>query len=357
MHGGGAAAAGWLPAGPADGGYGVVTHPTEPGVAVLTSTSGAGGIYVSRDGGTTWVRAQGYLGYPVWPVGSSGVVWGSGPYKSTDDGRTWAPRDAGYGPLEVLGVNPSNADELVAGRNGQLLHSKDGARSWTTETLPRELKQLAIDWSTRRVYAAFEGTLSGAFGRRSLDLPGTWLLSGPPFAEAVSADHGIVLVRDRFQGLQRSTDHGATFSSVGGQLGSVLVSKFEFARAPSQRVYSIDTQTGRVLRSDDRGATWTVSTTLVESDYASGVAVDAGDPERVYAGTRTGVVASTDGAQSFQPLARSSRVPGPFRTLWLDATDPNRMWLNGFQVVALLDERRRRRGRPSAASQRSRSSV
>jgi photosystem II stability/assembly factor-like uncharacterized protein len=327
-----AGAAGWVPAGPADGSYVVATHPTVPGFAILASTYAQGGTYSTVDGGSTFTRAPGLVEAPVWFAGTAGALWRAGPTKSTDLGRTWTYLDSGYGPLEVLGVNPSNSNELVARGYDKVLHSVDGARTWTFEYVSGNLDRLTVDWTTRRVY----GIRNGAFGRRALDEPGTWAYG--PVAQWIAAANGVVLLGDREGALSRSTDGGATFGPVGGNVGPISDAALAFARAPSQRVYASDATTGKVLRSDDLGATWSVATILHDGTYPVGaaLAVDAGNAARVYASTGRGILASVDGATSFQPLARSTRVPGGFRTLAFDATDPARQWAGSLDYPALL---------------------
>lgn len=164
-------------------------HPTNPDVAwaaVLgdpyTATPDRG-VYVTRDGGRSWTKTlfrddrtgaadlvvdpgnADVLFATLWEVNrtphslSSGGP-GSGLFKSTDGGATWAEltRAPGLpeGVLGKIGVSISGADSqrvyaIIEAREGGLFRSDDAGASWTRVSDDRNLRQRAFYYT--RVYA------------------------------------------------------------------------------------------------------------------------------------------------------------------------------------------------------------
>ncbi|MES1240030.1 MAG: glycosyl hydrolase [Acidobacteriota bacterium] len=164
-------------------------HPRNPDLvyaAVLGHLFGPSkerGVYRSKDGGKTWERVlfvnenAGAVDLAMDPANPRILyagTWrvrrtpyslesggaGSGLWKSTDGGDTWAEltRNPGMpkGTVGIVGVtvSPSNPENLYAGieaEDGGIFRSRDGGKTWTKTNEDRELRQRA--WYYTRIYA------------------------------------------------------------------------------------------------------------------------------------------------------------------------------------------------------------
>lgn len=342
-------AAGWAPAGPADGGVaptygGVATHPIVAGQTMIVAgyVPGVADLapFFTSDGGAHWIAnaRPGGAGRPF--LGGAPTVAylaeNATVLRSPDQGRTWAPiltaSVAPGAPFTLWAVNPADGAELVGSSGDQLLLSRDSGTTWEASTAPAAISMLVVDWSTRTVYTGFGS--GQPVGHRSLDAPGTWGAGGSD-PRAIGAGHGVVMYNDGAGALFRSIDGGNVFTPVTQAPIPLDLCEIEFANVPADRVYALECSSGRVLRSNDAGASWAVAGTLPDGTNAKSLAVDGGNAVRLYVATARGVLGSPDGGATYAPLDRTTRAPGSDRTLWLDATDAQRQWLccssTGFQ--------------------------
>ena len=118
--------------------------------------------------------------------------------------------------------------------------------------------------------------------------PDHFLGSGHPAPEDTSQPPNL--------GLIESTDAGETWQSL-SLSGEV---DFHALEAKHDRVYGFDSQTGRIMVSADR-KTWDQRGQLPLAD----IAVAPEDPNVVLATTEEGVQRSTDGGDTFAPIAKS----------------------------------------------------
>ncbi|HEX9942223.1 MAG TPA: glycosyl hydrolase [Thermoanaerobaculia bacterium] len=164
-------------------------HPKDPDLvyaAVLGHVFGPNemrGVYRSRDGGARWERvlyvndragAVDLAMDPANPRVLYATLWnvrrtpwslesggpGSGLWKSTDGGDTWAElsRNPGLpkGTLGIIGIavsptNPDNLYAIVEAEEGGVFRSRDGGKTWTKTNDDRSLRQRA--WYYTRIYA------------------------------------------------------------------------------------------------------------------------------------------------------------------------------------------------------------
>ncbi len=340
-----AMAGAWTPVGPADGGTllpylaqenaSIATHPAKGEQAMIAAgfvPDGGTATYFTGDGGGHWSSnaRPGALGVPHL-AGDPVTAFLAEPgrlLRSPDFGRTWAPlplpASAPEAPFLLGSVNPGNAAEMLGSAGATVWHTVDGGASWMPDAAPAVVSAMAVDWSTRRLFVSFRSNPS--IGNRPIDSPGAWGIGGND-PQAFAAGHGVVLSRSGAGTLSRSTDGGATFVPVGQTLGATSVCGFAFAALPSARVYAIECDSGRILRSDDDGATWSVASTIAPVPIGS-PAVDAASPDRLYVMTSRGTVLSEDGALTFAPLARSTGAPGYARAIFFDVTTAARQWLS-----------------------------
>lgn len=329
-------AAPWAPAGPVDGQFTVATHPTTPGVAMIGGGHGSLSTWFTKDGGASWI-GNAWRGATERPLlaGVPTVAWmtrSSQLLRSVDQGRSWAIVDAGFpDSIDALSVNPIDPNEVVIGGSMGVQHTRNGGATWALDPGAAGVSQLAVDWSTRRLYVYGYGAdqiSDPTLKRRPLDTVGAWTTLQPA---RVAAARGIVLATPYAGGvLLRSIDGGTTFAPVETSLpldaaGVVFASD---ATSATHRVYATyhDATSARIARSDDDGATWSALPSLFDFSVETFLAVDAGDANRVYVVAGHGVHVSHDGGATFQPFPRSSGAPAGTQVIVFDALDPLRQW-------------------------------
>lgn len=117
-------------------------------------------------------------------------------------------------------------------------------------------------------------------------------------------------------GLTASDDAGRSWTPVSLQ-GKA---DFHVLRFANGRVYGVDSTSGQIMRSADRGRSWQ---TLAPPGPVIDLALDQHDPNRVIASTEQGLLRSTDGGRTWRPLTRLAGLlawPEP-RRLYLIAAD------------------------------------
>ena len=206
-----------------------------------------------------------------------------------------------------MAVSPADADVILYGHHGGVLRSTDGGRTWLTTTLTAEADDamgMGISGAAPNVvYAAGHDTFfkstDGGQKWESLnpDLPGRDI-------------HGLAVAPDREgrlyanvvrYGFFRSDDGGETWTKANS--GSFPGDVIQVSASADGVVYVASVQVG-VLRSNDAGATFKGTGQL--SGGVLTVAASATDLNIVYAGTESGLFASTDGGKTWQPRT----VPG-----------------------------------------------
>lgn len=338
----------WQPYGPVDGGDfhwagTVATHATTGGQAIIFAGFRPGEAspapFFTSNGATAWSAGTRPVsfGFPILAGTPTVAFYVNAGFarRSTDNGRSWSDVPLPPPPpnqiVRVWDVNPANANEIVASAAGLVYTSNNGGATWTTDAAPATVGTIEVDWSTRTLYTSLGSSGNAPLGHRPLDTPGAWGVGGAgPYA--YGAGHGVVIYSANPGGLFRSTDGGNTFNPVGQALAPQTVCEFAFAAAPSTRVYAIECLSGRLLRSNDDGATWSVVSTFAQANQpfptVGSIAIDAANPDKLYVMTRHGAVVSVDGGASFSALSRSAGAPGDFRFLFQDATTGSRQWLS-----------------------------
>lgn len=107
------------------------------------------GIYVSNDGGATWLARNAGISalsalnihdlavHPQDPRSAYAASHDAGVFKTVNGGETWSPMNVGFGvappglSVRALAIDPENPERLYAGvENDGLYLSLDGANSW-----------------------------------------------------------------------------------------------------------------------------------------------------------------------------------------------------------------------------------
>ncbi len=254
-------------------------HPKDPDLvyaAVLGHLFGPNdmrGVYRSRDGGGHWQRvlyvndrvgAVDLAMDPVNPRVLYATLWnvrrtpwslesggpGSGLWKSTDGGDTWAElsRNPGLpkGTLGIIGIavsptNPENLYAIVEAEEGGVFRSKDGGKTWTKTNDDRALRQRA--WYYTRIYA-------------------------DPKDEEV-----VYVVNVQFH---RSKDGGKTFTTIRTPHGD----NHDLWIDPGDALRMIESNDGGANVSTDGGATWTPQTNQPTAQFYR-VSTDTHSPYRI----------------------------------------------------------------------------
>lgn len=257
--------------------------PGDPKTAYLNS----GGLCATRDGGASWKQLlppqhATYLPVPGPLTDSQGAIY-YGNLKSSDHGASW--KEIGMRP-GVLGIDPRNPDTLYGAPDSwndnalaihsQLSKSVDGGMTWTP--LERDwhgylLTAVAVDPTIPATVHVESGGIQDDFA----DVPEDYY------------DPDSALARDNCC-LFRSDDGGANWVRLDVPAYSVYHGGF-LGVDPRGTIY-VKTVKG-LLRSLDRGNTWSPVTTAGLRAAISSIGFDPLDPNHLFAGTYGGGVFET----------------------------------------------------------------
>ncbi len=222
--------------------------------------------------------------------------------KTTDGGANWSIIDiVGDGDPIYWGVRAIDADTAwISGAGGAIRQTTDGGVNWTqfaagatTDTLDE------IDVQGQDIVAA------GANGTVVYSHNGgtTWTVG-----TSCSCDNNTVLVRENghvltggtnaAQGVRRSTDGGATWSSMGPS-GEFIESIDE---APDGTIW-LGGSNGRVARSSNGGTTWSIVSVPATSTQLEGVLAFDSRTAVVVGRTPSGAWITHDAGATWTPVS------------------------------------------------------
>jgi photosystem II stability/assembly factor-like uncharacterized protein len=313
----------------------LVADPFVPGK--LYAGTDRGGVYVSLDGGASWVSQSRGMRTMVRPVDivvdpvdrrKLFVAGGrNGGFLSRDDGTTWTQL-TGAPEWYSFAVDPTNPQVVLAGVGGNnapsVLRSSDGGRTWTAVfTLPSILagkgggptRFPALAFSPSNPQVAYAG------GWESIGAGGTRLLT--------SSDSGRTwtsLVDQPVYGPRQPV--GVTHIAVHPTRSEVLFAAGDMPGADG-------TVQAALWRSVDGGQTWEI---VVRGDQPgpnstfTDVVLDPHDPDVVYAASGSQVLKSADGGVTWQVLRE--RKQGQGSRLALDPLHPQLVYSAGIGELA-----------------------
>jgi photosystem II stability/assembly factor-like uncharacterized protein len=307
--------------------------PGDPSTVYVATASG--GLWKTTNGGVRWTpvfERQGTIsiGDIALEPGNPEVVWvgtgesntrnsvsfGDGVYKSTDGGKTW--QHMGLRDSERISrvlVHPRDPNVVYVGALGRafgpneergVFMTTDGGKTWS-KTLyvdsEHGVADMDMDPSNPNVlYAAM------------------WKFRRTPWTHTSGSERG---------GVFKSVDGGRTWKKLETGLPKT-VGRIGVKVAPSNPsvVYAItEAKDGTLYRSDDGGETWrnvSKETRIVSRGfYYTDMRVDPTNENRIYAVAST-LFVSIDGGRSFRSITGRTHID--YHALWIDPTNPKRMW-------------------------------
>ena len=329
--------------------------PGNPNVVYVGAASG--GIWKTTNGGLTFepifddqpIASIGDLALaPTNPdviyVGSgeanarNSVSFGNGVYKSTDGGQSWVHQglEATRHISRVL-VSSLDADVAFVGAMGSfwganemrgVFRTRDGGATWEKVLYVDDrhgVSDMDIDPTNPNIlYAGF------------------WHFDRKPWTHTTGSTEG---------GVWKSVDGGDSWQKLEEGLPEGVIGRIAVKVAPSNPnvVYVMtESDEGTLYRSDDRGETFQKVHEEVgiisRGLYYTDLRVDPADENRVYA-VSSRLQLSIDGGKTFQRISRSTHVD--YHSLWIDPTDPDRVWQGQDGGVAVSYDRGRTLGADS----------
>ncbi|MBI2135480.1 hypothetical protein HYU06_00220 [Candidatus Woesearchaeota archaeon] len=226
----------------------------------------------------------------------------AGVYKSTDSGETWQQLDAYYADPSEGGVfiDDNNPDIAYAIFSRKILKTEDGGKTWEK-----------FFWTHDEPFIPNSGLERLAVGENSDEV----FIAGK-------------------QGLFQSEDAGKHWHERdNGFVGSEVV---DIIKARDGTLYA-GTYTLGMFKSTDGGMSWTFASYNLENPYIMLIAAHPTDAKTIFVTTNAGIYISTDGALTWQLVAKdffvgeSGILPdiAHFHGIAFDPQNPKRIYIGG----------------------------
>jgi len=325
----------------------------------------AGGVYKSTYSGGQWLASSIGLSAPMAltlvinpnnPATLFVGTYGGGIFKTTNSCSSWSFISQGFNSQSIndIHLDPQFPDTIYAATGGNFYKSTNSGGGWNSSTSGlKGTWTVAVDkQNTNNLYAyGFLPTSTGGNQRivKSTDGGMNWNLSGTgfganyPFGFGYNSATDLVVnpqnpsivyaaagdmpdANPPIGGVFRSLDGGANWSccntGVGVERGWCL------AVDPSDgSIVYLGTESGKVFRSTNSGASWTKTATLPipSSARIAAIALDPWEPSILYAATGVGVFRSSDGGNSWQAINAGLNNLSVY-SLAIDSNDPNTLY-------------------------------
>ena len=356
--------------------FSIVINPNNPSTVFASACSG---VYRSDDGVRSWTRLR--VRPDQWtvraqilhldPTNFRKIYTGTteGLYVSENEGRAWTlltPKDI---TVNAVQVDPSNNRRILIGTEFQgVLRSEDGGKTWQSSNngfIHKQISWIQFDqdekgrflaglhsgeggWYSRNRSAGGDtwrreqiepgmrvlsflmlpggagrlaGTPQGIYHRRNAASPWRKLAGaiGMRTIYSLEIDHGNKFVyAGTDQGIYRAPVDTLDFRIPPNNRYSPMVWRI-IAPAPTPETVFAATSLG-ILRSQDRGATWRVTSAygLPDRVRINSIVVSPSDRDRFFAGTSAGLFESTDGGAFWEPAGGRYMKTGIADILFLD---------------------------------------
>ena len=315
----------------------------EGGKTVVYVGAASGGVWRSRDGGTTFEPV--FDKQPVQSIGAIAVdpsnpktIWvgtgeswtrnsvsiGDGIYRSTDEGETWTHMG--------LPASERITRIIVHPRNGNIVYACVPGKLWS-DSPDRGLYKTADGGKTWTLVLRGGNASTGCSSvtmdptNPELLLAGTWDFRRKGWTFRSGGDGPTAASGS---GLHRTTDGGRTWTALTAAANRGLPAapwgRVEVVIAPSDPkvVYAmIESTVSGLFRSADGGATWEArdkSQMMVwRPFYFARLIVDPTNPNRLFK-PNLNLIVSEDGGRSFSGTGGGAH--GDWHDLWIDPTNP-----------------------------------
>ena len=257
--------------------WSIAVAPAHPSV-LLEATQGRG-VLRSTDSGATWTSAITGIDNawvvrfdPLLPAIAYAGTQADGVYKSVDEGKTWVAQSQGLNSMDIRSI-AVDSGLLLAGTAHGVYYSSDGAGSWhslgletlnvaAVAVLPKTngptLFAGADNGNTVSGYLLKSEGLGGSWAVVKGNFPGDAVVASLAVASAPSGGSDPPVLAGTSQGVLRSDDRGVTWSPLAG-LPATDFNIVLFNEANPDQIYAGsdgDQGNGGVFRSLDRGASW-----------------------------------------------------------------------------------------------------
>jgi photosystem II stability/assembly factor-like uncharacterized protein len=318
----------------------IVTDPTSPNrliVGAYMLNKPGGGIFISEDGGKTWMKQAEMSGQSVRSLTRSAsdpnlLVAGTleGVFRSKDNGKHWErispASNAEIHEVESVAIDPKDPNVIYAGTWHLPWKTTDGGAHWDSikEGIidDSDVFSIVIDPSSPKlVYAS---ACSGIYKSVTAAEPNPeWHGDRFKGGVTVNKEQGIPVTARRTrkleldptqpntiyagttEGLYKSTDAGATWTKM---TPSDVIVNDVYVDPNDPKHVLLATDRGGVLRSEDSGNSFEASNTGFTQRQVVAYAADAHNPAQVYIGVVNdkqtgGVFASSDGGVRWQQMS------------------------------------------------------
>ena len=271
-----------------------------PANALTVYAYGSSGLQRSLDGGDSWTKiypqseiftaVSSEILYTGSGVGSCGVDYEKNYFlaRSDDGGETWLSSPLGcLDEIEQIAVLPSERDMIYlsvlkpGAPGGNLLKSIDGGLTWVTFTLP------------------FDGAVS---------------------ALLIDPNNSQILYASGVYGILKSMDGGETWKQISNKNMGI----YHRLALSGGSLYAVEATTSKtpVYRSDDGGASWWVSMSLLPAGTARLIA-DPSQSGRLWAGLiNYGIYLTENGGSAWVERNDGIQSPTSINTLAVSPSNP-----------------------------------